>query len=316
MACLLAEAGAPLRVEVGSRVILVAGVDALWHIPDGGSETVALCGLEGLDYSFASTIRQRRSCGVCRRRHRFEDVFVVDLGPLPERAIARGGGRKKGSGRIKPQHLPVLYHLYVAEQLSCRKIGERVWQQLGFASARSAGEAVFRAFKEAGYKLRTQSEATSLRNYKHGRRTRALGETGPAVAEYRRWLKETEGRYRPRCQGVKLQPPRKGTPCTKAAMNGSDFCFGHDPARAEQRNAITAAMRERMPDRDVVPADGLRASLVAYRAGGGRWRDLSRLSGVPEHYISHVAAGQLANVSRERRERLLAVLAPPMEAAA
>lgn len=300
-----------MRVEIGSRVILVAGVDELWHLPDGDSATAALCGLQGMDYSYASTIRRRRACGVCRQRHRFEDVFVAELGPLPDRRLRRGGRPKGSVSKIRPHHLPVLHKLYVEQQLSCRKIGELVWEQLGYKTARSCGEALYKAFHEHGYELRSQSEATSLRNFRHGR-----GGSDRDEGAYRRWFKETHGRYQPVCKGVKKNPPRKGSPCTRHAMEGSDFCFSHDPERAAQRNAMAAGMRERLELADVVPADDLRAALLAYRSRGGRWRDLAAAAGVPDHYLSHVAAGGFRNVSSARARLVFDALEPALEAAA
>lgn len=74
-----------MRIEVGAPVVLVRGVDDLWHLPaerrlgrelplaDAEARGLAadwptLCGLPGDLYRFVPFLRNRRLCAVCRTR--------------------------------------------------------------------------------------------------------------------------------------------------------------------------------------------------------------------------------------------------------
>jgi hypothetical protein len=64
-----------MRVEIGAPVVLVDGVDRLWHLP--GPEPAehwqprpTLCGLAGDEFAYRSVVRDRKLCSVCRARLR------------------------------------------------------------------------------------------------------------------------------------------------------------------------------------------------------------------------------------------------------
>lgn len=118
---------------------------------------------------------------------------------------------------------------------SCNQIAAVIWEKLGFASQNACSNAIFREFKLAGFKLRSQSSVTASRNFKHGRATRE-GRVTSGDSAYRRWFKEQNGRYNPECA-------HDG--CTKHAMDADTFCYAHSPAREKQRNDHLAAMREK-----------------------------------------------------------------------
>lgn len=272
-----------MRVELGAPVIVVSidgvGDGGLWHVPVEtipgraypGSTAAAwlslkhrwtngalpdewptLCGLAGPLYVYEGGIRKRHCCTVCLRKAP-DDLVVPGVDPLPSRD-AGGGDRgyrppKWKHSRLKPHHVRLLHRIYLEEKIGVRALGERVYQQLGYSSSRVCGDAIYRGFVALSLPTRTQSEGTALKNLKHGRRRRALGETGPAVQDYRRWLKEQRGAYRPQCQGVKSQPPRKGQRCTRPAMTGSDYCYSHDPSLAAERRVHIERMWARQPGR-------------------------------------------------------------------
>lgn len=86
-----------MRVELEAPVVLVPGVDALWHIPrrwaPGGwgapATREALCGLHGDIYVYGGLVRERRACAVCRTRNEGADQYVPANGPLgPETELA------------------------------------------------------------------------------------------------------------------------------------------------------------------------------------------------------------------------------------
>lgn len=256
-----------MRIEERAPIVLVdlpGGLGAdVFHLPAarlrrGGRSFVlgelvdvdvwpALCGLEGPVYRFVGLVRRgRRLCAVCRSRLpagllTLEGVYTVYV---PER---RPSGKPVFvHARLKPAHLRVLYEAkYVGEGLGVFRIGELVWQRFGFASPRSAAAAVRQGFVQLGLELRSQPEATALKNRRHGRKPRAIAGT-PAEQEYRRWLKAEQGKYRPACVGVKATSPGKGRPCSRPAMVGSEFCSSHDPARKADRVAACARMRGRI----------------------------------------------------------------------
>jgi hypothetical protein len=239
-----------VRVELGAPVVLAEASPALWHVPrpEPVSPTAqpTLCGLAGGVFAYRGPIvRARRLCGVCRRRGPavHHDPTAGELAEL-----VRRGGRPKGSvRRLTVAQVRMLHRLYVDEQLSTHALGALVWRQAGYASAKSAGRGVWQAFRELGLPVRTQSEATSLRNTRHGRCTRELraagGDHGPDG--YRQWFRREQARYRPVCAGVRTQYPGKGQPCTRPAMAGSDYCWSHDPTAAAERDAHLEAMRAR-----------------------------------------------------------------------
>lgn len=151
----------------------------------------------------------------------------------------RGGGKPKGKwGKLTDPQLRLLHSLHVDEGISQRELGRRVWQRAGFASAHSAAAAIGAGWKRLALPALSRQEMTARAN----RARRAPDSPGTADRKaYKRWLREKRGGYRT-CAGIKTQPPRKGSPCTRYAMEGSDYCLNHDPARrAEVVERVTQA---------------------------------------------------------------------------
>lgn len=321
-----------MRVEVGAPAVLHASSAELWHIPapvkvwtsgirggsvrrfaladhasgDGSGHWPTLCGFDdGIVYSFAGFLRRRRCCTVCLQRNRGADLVIPANGPLPELETAkRGGGKPQWKhAKLKPAHLLALHKLYVEQGLGTFRLAELVWERLGFASRRSCAQAIYLGFKKLELPMRTQSEGTALKNYKHGRRVRPSGpDRGPEVQAYRRWLKEQRGAYRPICKAVKQQSPRKGTPCTRPAQQGSQYCWSHDPETLTARSAQAARMRERLPTREMVDLADVLEQLQPWLALQKKpTRALSDATGVPY--------GTCARLLHEPPERITAVLA-------
>ena len=263
----------------------------------------SLCGLEGPVYAYDGALRARRCCGVCRARAPRE-VRAIAGAVCPRRH--RGGKPRWKHSRIKPAHLEVLHRIYVEEQVSVRELARRVYQRLGYASAESCAESLYTAFAVAGYELRSVSDALRLRNTKHGRRAREAGESGPAVAAYRRWLKEERGQYRPRCKGVKATSPGRGSPCRRPAMAGSDYCVSHEPDRRERQLEHLAAMRARQKQPEFVAWTDVRVLLepwlAQHRYPASR---LSEASGVPHGTCSRLLNDRAEMLTAELAERLL-----------
>lgn len=249
-------------------------------------------------------------CPACR------ELTVIDVGrpcawcdtitvPPP-----RPLGKPKGKhARVSDEQLRILYRVYVERRVSVRQIAEAVWQQFGYASSAACATSLYSLFVDRGYRLRSQHDVTVTRNFKHGRKPRSLGETGPAVAEYRRWLKELQGAYRPTCQGVKANSPRKGSPCTRPAMVGSDYCLGHDPERAVERDRITAMMRARQPHLEMIPWADVHARLAPWLAVQRYPKSrLAEATGVPHGTCCRLLDGRSEQITVALARRLLVVV--------
>jgi hypothetical protein len=187
-----------------------------------------------------------------------------------ETRTARKRGKPKGVwGKLEDRHLRALYAFHVDRGVSIRELGRRVWKQAGFANAHSAGVAISYGFIRLGLKALDRGEATARANSKR----RAA--TSPGTADrktYKRYLRKKKGGYRI-CQGVKLGAPRKGSPCTRYASPGSDYCYVHDPARRDEVVAIAADMRARqrlLPAGELEKIEALKSSPCHVRKAGLR----------------------------------------------
>lgn len=70
-------AGGSVMVEIGAAVVLVRGVDKLWHIP-AGDDGETLCGLNGDRFIYASVVRRRRLCSVCHIRRPSNELLAEE----------------------------------------------------------------------------------------------------------------------------------------------------------------------------------------------------------------------------------------------
>jgi hypothetical protein len=228
-----------MRLHEG-RAVVVRPLEPLWHLTADGDETglkvKALCGLRGPTYRLLGVKAERRCCPVCLTR-----AQRLGINERNDRGHFRGVPRK-----ISDEQLEALYRLYVERKWSVRKIAEQVWEQFGYKSQRACTNALHSAFRQQGYELRDRIEASIIASTKHG----LAAKHGPRIgyARYKRERHELyHGKnskpYRPTCKGVKTTSPNKGKPCTRPAMAGSDYCWGHDPGREQERVANMAAMR-------------------------------------------------------------------------
>lgn len=194
------------------------------------------------------------------------------------KAADRAGGRgtprpaMRGPYGVSEDLMVEIRRMYEDEQISLREIARRIYDQTyGYLNPRSLGEALYRGFRNRGWPTRSQSDATRLRNWKHGLKTRA--QTNEEQVAYRHWLAQqrgwdaVQGPGRPTCKGVRACSPRKGQPCQREAMAGSDYCYSHDPAKAAERNAHLARARAKVaPEEQQRILSDARARKAARRA--------------------------------------------------
>lgn len=162
---------------------------------------------------------------------------------LLHRPKKRGGGKPAGKwGKLTDPQLRLLNQLHHDQGLSQRELGRRIYQRVGFATAKSAAMAIGSGWKRLGLTARDRGAATAKAN------TDRRGEGSPGTADravYKVFLRERNGGYR-RCAGVRQQYPRKGAPCSRYAMAGSDYCLQHDPARRDEIVQRAAEAREQI----------------------------------------------------------------------
>ncbi len=155
-----------------------------------------------------------------------------------------GAPRGKPMGKyrlLSDDQVRAAHKLYVDRQLSLRALGALLYERFGYASAKSCSMGLHTAFIGLGLPRRDRIEATVLASLKHGKSRRAERSTPESLAHRRALRKDRQ----PQCAGVKASYPDKGRPCQRPALAGSKFCIGHDPERAEQREAILRDARAR-----------------------------------------------------------------------
>lgn len=158
-------------------------------------------------------------------------------------AKPRRPGRPAGKyGYLTDAQVRACHALY-EQGLSVRQVAERIHPHTRYRSVRSCAEALHKHFRRLGLPLRERIEATVMASTKHGMAPKHGPR--PGYGTYRRRV--LAGRPdQPLCKGVRTQYPRRGQPCRRPAMYGSDYCVSHDPAREAERLAQTAAMRSRL----------------------------------------------------------------------
>ena len=171
--------------------------------------------------------KQSRQCATCRRANGYRG---------PDRSL-----RSHQARHITEELLYEARRLY-GTGLSLNQVAARIFDRTTYASEASCSNGLHSLFRRRGWKLRPQRAVTAARNYRHGRGGRDRDE-----GAYRRFLREQgrgyHGAYRPTCAGVRKNYPRRGEPCRRPAIEGSDYCVSHEPGRAAAHAEHLARMR-------------------------------------------------------------------------
>jgi hypothetical protein len=216
--------------------------------------------------------------------------------------------------RFTDAQLATCYRAYKAGK-SCRQIAAVAWERLGFPTLSACQSALHRSFTAKGWPLRTQRQVTMQRNFKHGRGTRDRDEQA-----YRRFIRDArgwrspQGPGQPQCAAVKhgSKGGGKGRRCQRPALDGSEFCFSHDPARAAERQAALASARTRLPTREMVPLEPFARWLEERYTELGTLRAVGERIGYTDTQVHRLLKREASqgipksHIGRELVERLLA----------
>lgn len=119
--------------------------------------------------------------------------------------------------------------------MSFRRVAAELHCRTAYTTDKAFANCLHSCFKHRGWKARDRVAATIAASWRHGKHG------DPAHrARLRRRTGEIRGVM---CQGVRAQYPRKGEPCSRAALAGRDYCMAHDPELEEWRQATLARAR-------------------------------------------------------------------------
>lgn len=200
------------------------------------------------------------------------------------------GGTNPGEQRLTGATLDDLYQRYRGDRLSVPELAERYAAEYGYPDPVRFRSVVEYGWKISGYKLRSNREAELLSRSKA---THLCVGTTTGASGYRR------------------------KPCTQRAVDGSDYCFSHDPENAERvaRNMATMQARiRRAPSLEFAEISEFLAALLVPRVDrfGRRLEQasgaLSRQTGVPGGVCSRLLNGRKKRISEATADKLLAPL--------
>lgn len=228
-------------------------------------------------------------------------------------ASGRSGGKGvprpalRGPYGVSEDQLEEARRVYEEEQVSLREIARRIFSDTyGYSSERSLSEVLYNAFRSRGWPLRSQSDATRLRNWKHGLKQR--GQTNEQQTAYRHWHAQqrgwnaVKGPGNAQCAGVRQSSPRKGQRCRRPSMDGSDYCYSHDPARKAQRDAHLEQAREKLPleeRKQMLAAARVTHETNAARVRRWRWRTVASPWPNGPRRVAHPLAHRVGDPVRE-----------------
>ena len=144
--------------------------------------------------------------------------------------------QRRSHGNLSDAQVDQIYDAYLKGS-SVRDIAKVVWEKLGYANAHTCANSIYYNLDAAGYKLRSNATVLRRRNYRHG-----MGARDNKVA-YKRWKRRQDPTKLRKCKGSKLTYPQKGRPCDRYALDGSDYCYQHDPEKRADVLAHVAKAR-------------------------------------------------------------------------
>lgn len=235
-------------------------------------------------------------CPTCQERTSLTDRGACPFCDAPLVVKAKRGGWKRpdlAGGKYTDAMLRAMYRAHIEQGMSINQLAKRTHAKVGYKSHHSAAVTISEGWQRLGLPARGRIAAVRLACTTHGQGARDRDEQA-----YRRFLRDLngwnslQGPGRPNCKGVKRQPPGQGNPCSRHALEGSEYCYAHDPVRELERQAHTAKMRRRLPPRDMLPMGPFAAWLAALAAERGTMRDVARYLDGPYTALCQYAKGK------------------------
>lgn len=204
----------------------------------------------------------------------------------------RGGWKRPdlaAKRRITDIQLQALHRAHVVGGQSLNSLAKQTHKKLGYASRTSAATAISNGWKRLGLPARDRIEQVKLTCTVHGLAPKHGPRPGYKAYKRRAGLAEP---LRPRCKGVRQQPPRKGEPCERSALEDSRFCFSHDSRYELKRQAHLVKVRARQPREEMVPMESFRKWLCARRDEQGSARAVARATSITYSLLCRYLKGQ------------------------
>jgi hypothetical protein len=225
----------------------------MFFVGDSLDATVCVCG--------GGKSKQSLVCHACRKTQGYHSDST---------RIFRPGHQAR---HITEDQIQEARRRYLAGE-SFNALAKSMLADTGYSSWQTCASGLCRIFKARGWPARERIQATVAASYKHGLKKR------DTQRGYNRLKREREGKWRPYCKGVRRQHPRKGEPCKRKAMFGSDYCVAHDPDRAaELAQHIRSVSPARVPSPPVerVLVAPLSAWLLEQYERLGAWKEVAAL---------------------------------------
>jgi hypothetical protein len=188
----------------------------------------------------SSTRKEKNYCPACKERTGLTLRGICEWCDTP--LVSIGTGKRGVARKLSDDQVRAL-HVAHTRGASIRSLGERIYKNAGYSSAKSCANSISSAFAALGLQARDRIEATQKASTKHGR-ARRVPKDSEDYLRYRREMKVASGEVRGvQCESPRLRYPRKGERCRRPALAGSTFCFAHDPNRRDEILGILVKAR-------------------------------------------------------------------------
>jgi hypothetical protein len=198
--------------------------------------------LVGFNDNWAPTYEERVTAA-SKLKFRSRERRLKSWREMRPKLYLRTGRKRNFSARVDEATLREVYRRHWFGYESIRSIAREHWREWGYANPESAAGSVWESLKAYGLKLHSRSEMTARAN-----RARTKRLPGEDKNEYKKRLRRERGEVRGvQCAGMKESWGGRRRRCKNAALKGSRYCYGHDPAFKEEREEHFRKMREKSP---------------------------------------------------------------------
>lgn len=237
---------------------------------------------------------------------------------LAEPKPKRGGWKRpdrSATHKLSDEQLQALHKVYERDRVSVNDLAKQIWENAGYANYESCARGIYKGWARLDLPCRDRIEATRLKCTIHG----MAPKHAPRRREYRAYLRAKNGQVQPRCKSTVRGYPRHGEQCERPAMQGSEYCTSHDPARELARQAHLAKVRRLQTQRDMLPMAPFAAWLMRLHAEHGSLIKVADLIGMEKSQCYRHAKGRdtsdrpKTEIGRELVERYAAAAGTTIE---